>query len=122
MKNNIEYLQQGDVLLFKEAALPKDATPIKGKTVAYGEMTGHNHTFYDNTTVVAEKFDHTTGAGSKNVNLYEDANKTIFAEILAPVFLRHQEHAPIQFKTGVYRIGIVQEYDHVEKLARKVVD
>jgi hypothetical protein len=122
MKEKTEYDQQGDVLLFKESELPKDLTRIKGKTVAYGEMTGHNHTFYDSETCVAEKFDHTTGAGSKNVNLYEDSNKTIFAEIIAPVWLKHQEHKPIEFKPGVYRIGIVREYDHVEKLTRKVVD
>lgn len=116
------YNQQGDVLLYFQDKLPEGLKPIKGKTVAYGEMSGHNHTFYDDETCVAEKFDHTTGAGSKNVNLYEDLNKTIFAEILAPVFLRHQEHKPIEFKPGIYRIGIVREFDHAEKVARKVVD
>jgi len=116
------YFQQGDCLLFELNALPKEVTPVKGKTIAYGEMTGHNHTFYDDMTCVAEKFDHTTGAGSKHVNLYEDGMKNIYAEILAPVFLRHQEHKPIEFKPGVYRIGIVREFDHLEKLARKVVD
>lgn len=118
----MEYKQQGDVLLYTEVILPQDAKPLKGKTVAYGEMTGHNHTFYDDTVCVAEKFDHTTGAGSKNVNLYEDSNKNIFAEILAPVFLRHQEHLPIEFKPGIYRIGIVREFDWIEKVARKVID
>lgn len=122
MKDKLQYLQQGDVLLYKEESLPTGVKPIKGKTVAYGEATGHNHTFYDDTTCLAEKFDHTTGAGSKHVNLYEDENKNIFAEIIKPVFLRHQEHKPIEFKPGVYRIGIVREYDHVEKLSRKVVD
>jgi hypothetical protein len=118
----ITYKQQGDVLLYAESNLPSGLKPLKGKTVAYGEMTGHNHTFYDDITCVAEKFDHTTGAGSKNVNLYEDEMHNIYAEILAPVYLRHQEHKPIEFKPGVYRIGIVREYDHAEKLARKVVD
>lgn len=118
----IEYIQQGDVLCYKLNELPKGLNPIKGKTVAYGESTGHNHTFYDDTICIAEKFDHTTGAGSKHVNLFEDEMKNIYAEILAPVFLRHQEHKPIEFKPGIYKIGIVREYDHFEKLARKVVD
>lgn len=118
----ITYAQQGDVLIYSEITLPKGLKPIAGRTVAYGEMTGHNHTFYDTADCVAEKFDHTTGAGSKNVNLYEDNDKSIFAEIMAPVWLKHQEHKPIEFKPGVYRIGIVREYDHVEKLARKVID
>lgn len=119
---SIAYNQQGDVLAYVVDGLPKDVKPIKGKTVAYGEMTGHNHTFYDDTVCTAEKFDHTTGAGSKAVNLYEDTMKNVYAEILAPVFLRHQEHKPIEFKPGVYRIGIVREFDWVEKVSRKVVD
>lgn len=117
-----QYNQQGDVILMKIDGLPEGLNKLKGATVAFGEVTGHNHTFYDDTTVVAEKFDHRTDKGSKAVNLYEDSNKSIFAEIIAPVFLRHQEHKPIEFKPGIYRIGIVREYDHVEKLTRKVVD
>lgn len=116
------YIQQGDVLLFIEQKLPKNLTLIKGATVAFGEVSGHNHTFYDSETCVAEKFDHRSDKGSKNVSLYEDQNKYIWAEILKPVYLKHQEHKPIQFKPGVYRIGIVREYDHTEKLVRKVVD
>lgn len=120
---DINYLQQGDVLIFEESELPKDVVPIKGKTVAFGEVTGHNHSFYDDTVCLAEKFDHRReDVGSKNVQLFEDSNKTIWANIVAPIFLRHQEHKPISFKPGVYRIGIVREYDHVEKLSRKVVD
>lgn len=121
MKLN-EYNQQGDVILQKVEKLPDNLKKLEGATVAFGEVTGHNHTFYDDTVIEAEKFDHRTNKGSKKVNLYEDSNKTIFAEILAPVFLRHQEHLPIEFKTGVFRIGIVREYDHVEKLSRKVID
>lgn len=116
------YHQQGDVLLFKTDKMPDVLKKIKGSTVAFGEMTGHNHTFYDDLTCVAEKFDHRTDKGSKNVSLYEAPDNSIWAEIVAPVFLRHQEHKPIEFKPGVYRIGIVREYDHLAKMSRKVVD
>lgn len=118
----MEYNQQGDALIFKIEHLPEDLIPIKGATIAFGEVTGHNHTFYDSIDCVAEKFDHRTDKGSKNVQLFEDNNKSLFAQIIAPVFLKHQEHKPIEFKPGIYRIGIVREYDHVEKLSRKVVD
>lgn len=118
----MNYKQQGDVLIYTHDKLPKGAKKIKGATVAFGEMTGHNHTFYDSEACVAEKFDHRSGAGSKNVQLFEDENKSIFAQIIAPVFLKHQEHKPIKFDPGIYRIGIVREYDHVEKVSRKVVD
>lgn len=120
--NNTTYAQQGDVLLYHETALPKGLKPLKGATVAFGEVTGHNHTFYDDMTCAAEKFDHRTDKGSKKVELYEDENKSIWAQIISPVWLKHQEHKPIEFKPGIYRIGIVREYDHVEKLTRKVVD
>lgn len=118
----MEYKQHGDVLIYTESSLPKNLTKLKGATVAFGEMSGHNHTFYDDETCVAEKFDHRSDKGSKNVNLFEDENKSIWAEIIRPVFLKHQEHKPIEFKPGVYRIGIVREYDHTEKIVRKVVD
>lgn len=118
----IEYQQQGDALAFKIDALPEGLKPLKGATIAFGEVTGHNHTFYDDTLCLAEKFDHRTDKGSKAVQLFEAPDKSLFAQIIAPVWLRHQEHLPIEFKPGVYRIGIVREYDHVEKLSRKVVD
>ena len=117
------YLQQGDVLAYTCEQLPKNVKKIKGVTVAFGEISGHNHTFYDSELATISKFDHRQDdVGSKNVNLYEDESKTIWAEIIAPVWLKHQEHKPIEFKPGIYRIGIVREYDHTEKLVRKVVD
>lgn len=120
--SNVKYSQQGDCLAFKIDKLPEGLTLVKGATIAFGEVTGHNHTFYDDTVCLAEKFDHRTDKGSKAVKLYEAADKSLFAEIVAPVFLRHQEHLPIEFKPGVYRIGIVREYDWAEKRARKIID
>lgn len=122
MKTNTEFYQQGDALAFRINELPEDLTPIKGATIAFGEMTGHNHTFYDTETCVAEKFDHRTDKGSKKVQLFEAKDKSLFAQIVDTVWLKHQEHKPIKVDPGVYRIGIVREYDHVEKLSRKVVD
>lgn len=118
----MKYYQQGDVLAYQVNKLPEGVIPAKGVTVAFGEKSGHNHTFYDTETCVAEKFDHRTDKGSKNVQLFEAPDKSVFAQIIEPVWLKHQEHKPIEFKPGVYRIGIVREYDHVEKLSRKVVD
>lgn len=117
----MEYRQQGDCLVYNIDKLPEGVTPIKGTTVAYGEVTGHHHSFYDDVIALPNKFEGGNNH-SKNVKLYEAEDKSLFAEILAPVFLKHNEHKPIEFKPGIYRIGIVQEYDHVEKLARKVVD
>lgn len=119
---NLSYTQQGDVILTRVDSLPENITKIKGTTVATGESVGNSHTFYDDDICLSEKFDYLKGAGTKKVNLYEDAAKQIWAEVLDTVYLRHQEHKPIEFKKGVYRIGIVREYDHVEKLSRKVVD
>lgn len=40
--------RNGDVDIFKITSLPKNLKKIEGKTIAYGEATGHNHTLYAN--------------------------------------------------------------------------
>lgn len=119
---NTQYKQHGDCLVFIEDKLPKGLKKLGGSTLAIGEVTNHNHTFYDTLEEPVISSNAFTGYGSKNVCTYQADNGEIWAEILRPVFLKHHEHKPIMFKPGVYRIGIVREYDHVEKLARKVVD
>lgn len=64
----MKYLQQGDTLAFELDKLPEGLIKIKGKTIAYGKMTGHNHTFYDDTVCTAEKFDHVEKLSRKVVD------------------------------------------------------
>jgi hypothetical protein len=118
-----EIYAQGDVLLAKVDGLPADAKPIKGATLALGEKTGHHHSFYDTDTMDAPKsFDPVAqGLGSKNVLMYVAGAET-FAQILEPVYLKHQEHKSFKIEPGTYKVGIVQEYDYEKAEARKVVD
>lgn len=122
MKNQI--YAQGDVLLQKVDSLPSGVKKKDGATLALGEHTGHHHTFYDSDLAIATKSHNPflDGFGSKNVNLYESENQELFAEILAPVFLKHQEHKSFKVDIGTYKIGIVQEFDYHEMETRKVID
>ena len=116
------YWQQGDCLIYKLEKLPSGLLPRKGSTLALGEVTGHHHSLYEDESSTIIKHDHKDDKSNGAVQLYEDKDKSLFAEIIRPVWLKHNEHKPIAFTPGVYRIGIVREYDHVEKLSRKVVD
>jgi len=117
-------LAQGDVVLMKVDELPTGLKKKNGATLALGEHTGHHHTFYDSDLAVADKSHNPVleGLGSKNVELYESENRELFAKILEPVFLKHQEHKSFKVDVGLYKVGIVQEFDYEEMEARKVVD
>lgn len=115
---------QGDVGIVKINKLPKGLKKKKGATLALGEHSGHHHTFFDSDTMIAEKsFDPVgKGIGSKNVNLYESENHELFMEILKPVFLKHQEHKTIPFDVGIYKVGIVRQYDYDAEESKRVID
>lgn len=113
---------QGDVVFLKIDKLPEGLRLMKGATVAFGEHTGHNHTFYDDELAVAEKFDHRTDKGSKNVILYQSESGTVYADVKAPVYLKHQEHKPIKYEPGIYKTGIVRQYDYEKEESQRVVD
>ncbi len=119
---NKEYKCQGDVAVVKLELLPKGLKKVKGATLALGEHSGHHHTFYDDETCVAEKSFNPYELGSKNVNVYESENREMFLEILRPVFLKHQEHKTIPFDTGVYKVGIIRQFDYESMESKRVID
>lgn len=118
----VEYKCQGDVQMLLISNLPEGLERLEGATVAFGEHTGHNHTFYDDETATLEKFDHRTGKGSKNVEIYKSKEGSMFARILAPVFLKHHEHNTIPFDIGCYKIGITRQYDYDTEESQRVRD
>src|SRR5882672_11205048 len=83
-------LRQGDVLLIRVDEIPADAAEVKseGGTVvlAYGEVTGHAHAFYDNTY---------------NVKLRAGGSGR-YLEVLAPAALKHEEHSTVKVPAGKY--------------------
>lgn len=113
---------QGDVIAVKIDKMPKGLKKIKGSIVALGEHSGHTHGFYDDATMVVDKIYSKDVQTTKNVNLFEDEMHITYAEILSPVFLKHNEHDPIKFDPGLYKIGIVREFNYEEMESRRVVD
>lgn len=103
--------QQGDVVLERVAAIPADAAPVKGATLAEGE--GHHvHRF----------------AAAAEVELFvKDGVR--FARCLRDTTVEHVtpdgrpgEHNPISLPAGDYKYGQVVEYDYLNEMAREVVD
>lgn len=103
---------QGDVFFEQIELLPEDLveiTPKEGRIVlALGEVTGHAHAIYPVDGVLSARF---FKSG--------DAN---FLQVEEKCFLRHEEHAPIPFEKGIYRIpnfkgGTQREY-HPEEIKR----
>jgi len=97
--------QQGDVL-FEAVKIPKRAKLVKdmqGIIVAQGEATGHMHVVQD------------------RVQLFQD-DGLVFLKVPQESRVVHEEHKPITLPPGEYRIKQVQEYDHLEELARTVRD
>ena len=106
----LEYLQQGDVLFTKCKELPKTTKINRSPVIQLGEATGHAHRY----------------EGNARIHEVRNWNNTIlvdrYLEVRKPVWIKHEEHKPLRLLKGVYRIGIVQEYDHFAKVTRIVRD
>jgi len=100
-------LVQGDVYFKDVKEIPAGAKKIqrtkRGYVLAEGEATGHAHTIED------------------EVELYEK-DGVLFLKTDKKVSLKHQEHHPIHLDPGIRRVGIVREYDPLEKDVRRVLD
>jgi len=116
-------IQQGDVLLLKVNEETFNANNFNHRTtqhdkravLAEGEATGHYHAVYMN--------DLLEGA---EVTLCKSGEYTRQNDGIivtgAPVELRHEEHNTITLEPGFYLQRIVNEYDHVSGIARRVAD
>ena len=96
-------VRQGDVMLFKVAALPKGAKEVEtiGDVIlAFGEVTGHAHRIKREQT---EK---------PSARLF-DLGAERYLQIAERVALTHEEHSSIFLEAGVYR----QAFQFEEKRA-----
>ena len=109
-------LQQGDVLLKKVDALPDGAKAIKptgkGFVLALGEVTGHYHAV----------------APQQGVECYEKDGVT-YLKVETSGKLEHlkgpgtiADHNPVTIDEGLWKVGIVKEYDPFEEEIRNVRD
>lgn len=102
----------GDVTCERLAELPdsfEDMPVCTDRCIAYGEATGHIH--------------QVQGEQGKDFDLRRDPEtKREYLRVNNVVFLKHQEHAPVELKPGIYRFGRQLEYDPFEKKLREVAD
>lgn len=98
-------IQQGDVCLERIDKIPEGAIQIKAKPLALGEVTGHSHRI--ETPNLAEFF---------------EISGTLFVRTKNAVRLVHEEHRPVVLDPGIWRVGIVREYDHFADMERQVQD
>ena len=86
-------VRQGDLLIVKVEELPKDCTKQSHRILAEGEATGHMHEL--DSGELYEK------GGTLYFRVPEEQKAT----------LKHQEHGPITFEPGVYRVIRQREYE-----------
>lgn len=101
--------RHGDVDLI-EAKLPEGCKVLStgDVTIAEGEATGHHHTVYPEPGVIASL-------------LLKDDRRFLKIEN-GFALLKHQEHHTLRLPSGVFEIGMEQEYDPFENELRKVID
>ena len=84
-------------------------------TVAFGEVTGHSHTFRNQApdiNIISYGIVNTTVGDTPKFVQIKGGNATI----------THEEHKPRDIAPGHYRISIVREWDHIGEFSRSVVD
>lgn len=95
------YLQTGDVLYFGIDSIPKGSKKIKTSIVHEGR--DHHHT-------ISGKFE-----------ILKNGDD-LFIKAAGPCKLLHPEHKTIELPKGLFKKGIVNEYDHFLEESRKVID
>ena len=97
-------VRQGEVLLIPIQQLPS-GLKRKDNILAYGEVTGHNHSF----------------ATTEPVSVFIDSKNVQYVDASAMVTLVHQEHAPVEVPRGLYEVRIQRNLD-LQGIIRAVRD
>lgn len=103
-KEASQLIQQGDVLIFSGATIPKKAKRLEGRTLREGEHTGHAHV-----------------AVADDVMLFIQ-DGALFMSAPSGTEIVHEEHNPVIVPPGNYRIGAVREFDYLANMSRAVMD
>jgi hypothetical protein len=92
--------RHGDLLIVAVDGLPSRAKKAKGLTLALGEVTGHHHTLTS-----GQRF---------------EVNGEQFFKAFEGTTLKHQEHGPIQFEPGYWKV--VNQREFAPDRNRRVAD
>ena len=101
------FYQQGDVIIERIGEMPENLKKAEGAVLEEGETPGHYHQLEGDQTALA---------------LYEDDAANKYFKTMAEMVLKHEEHNPIAIAPGMYRVRMVQEFDHLNRARRDVVD
>lgn len=101
------HVRQGDVLVARVRALPKDAVVVTDPRVilAHGEVTGHCHEVIADTPASDPLGDVIPAA-----QLFDAPDGSRYLLVTRACTLTHQEHAPIALAPGAYRVVRQREY------------
>lgn len=98
---------QGDVFFLRANEMPSGAKQKekngKGFIIAEGETTGHAH------VAIGE------------LEMYEK-NGTLYLKVHNTIPVTHEEHKPVYLDEGIWKVGIVREYDYLENGFKDVPD
>jgi hypothetical protein len=86
--------RQGDVLFERVATVPDEATARAGAVLFQGERSGHAHAI-------------APPAGAEVL----EAGDVLYVRAPAAFTVVHDEHGPIAFEPGTYRVWRQREYD-----------
>lgn len=100
----MKHLRHGDLIFTRVDSIPQEAELTKNNVLAIGEHTGHTH------TLVKGKF-----------KVFNYGNQK-FLEVESPTTLTHQEHKPIEFPKGKWRMDFENEFDPFAEQIKQVVD
>jgi len=102
--------RHGDISFHKVEALPKEVKLFKkcsSFVAALGETTGHKH------LITATK---------EALEIYKNEKGEIYLVIGDKTIITHEEHRPVKFKKGVYKMANEREYDWFAKNTVRVLD
>lgn len=95
------YFQTGDVLYKKCKSIPKGFEQVKTNLIHQGR--DHPHTIEGVFGLFVNKDD-------------------MFIEAVEPCLLKHPEHKDVTLPVGIWKKGVVVEYDHLIEESRAVID
>lgn len=120
-----DFIHTGDVQAV-EASLPKSATKIEKKPVAFGEKSGHLHVITGDYEMFEEPetkdvFVKVGKGGAWSQHVHETVFKN--ANYDTQELLEKADHKPARLlPEKTYRVGIHQAYNPYKKIQEKVID
>jgi len=113
---NMKYFRHGDLDGRKIDKIPKSAKPLETKTLAYGEVTGHHHSFKSGQVLVYDGNGQKLDVGGEQIEVQK------YIEVKEDAILSHQEHKEITVPKGNYAILQEREYSPFDQEIRRVMD